>query len=99
MLAADVMYVNGIPMLITVSRNIWFGTVEALHNCHLPSLISGIKSMATMYRQAGFRIAAAKMDSEFELMHGDLADLGIGLNKAARDEHIGEVEQFIQTLK
>ena len=34
----------------------------------------------------------AKMDGEFEPMRGDLADLGIGLNKAARDEHIGEVK-------
>ena len=98
-LAADVMYVNGIPMLVTVSCNLWFGTVEALHNHHLPSLINGIKSVATMYHQAGFRIAAAKMDGEFEPMHRDLADPGIGLNEAARDEHIGEVEQFIHTLK
>ena len=48
-LTADVMYINGIPMLVTVSHNIWFGTVEALPNCHLPTLIKGIKSVATMY--------------------------------------------------
>ena len=83
---------NSIPMLVTVSRNIRFGTVEALRNRHLPLLINGIKSVATMYCQAGFHIAAAKMDGEFEPMRGDLADLGIGLNEAARDEHIGEVE-------
>ena len=39
------------------------------------------------------------MDSEFEAMRGNLADLGIGLNEAAHDEHIGEIERFICTLK
>ena len=78
-------------MLVTVSRNIRFGTVGALRNCNLPTLFNGIKSIATMYRQARFQIAATKMDGKFEPMRGDLAD-GIRLNEAARDEHIGEVE-------
>ena len=86
------MYVNGIPMLVTISRNIRFGTVEALPNCHVPTLVKGIKSITSMYRQARFRITTAKMDGEFEPMCGDLADLGIGLNEVARDEHVGEVE-------
>ena len=89
-LAADVMYISRIPMLVTVSCNIRFGTVEALHNRNLPTLIN--KSIATMYRQARFRIVATKMDGEFEPMCGDLADLGIRLNEAARDKHIGKVE-------
>jgi hypothetical protein len=36
MLAADVMYVNGIPMLVTISRNIRFATI------HLRRRISGM---------------------------------------------------------
>ena len=52
-----------------------------------------------MYWRAGFQIMTAKMDNEFEPMCSNLADLGIGLNKVARDEHIGEVECFICTLK
>ena len=39
------------------------------------------------------------MDGEFEPMCGNLADLGISLNEAARDEHVGEVEHFMCTLK
>ena len=48
-LVADVMYVNGIPMLVTILRNIRFGTVEALPNHHVPTLVKGIKSIASMY--------------------------------------------------
>jgi hypothetical protein len=98
-LAADVMHVNGIPMLVTSSQNIRFGTVEAIPNRHIGMLVSGIKSVATVYKCAGFHITTALMDGEFELMHGDLANLGIALNEAACDEHIGDVERFIRTLK
>jgi hypothetical protein len=93
-LAADVMHVNGIPMLITISRNIRYGTVEALPNRHIGMLVSGIKSVATVYKHVGFHITMALMDGEFEPMRGDLADLGIALHEAARDEHIGDIERF-----
>ena len=39
------------------------------------------------------------MDSKFEAMHSDLADLGIGLNEVACDEHVGKIERFICMLK
>jgi hypothetical protein len=47
-LAVDVMLVNGIPMLVTISRNIRFSTVEALPNSNIPMLVKGIKAIATM---------------------------------------------------
>jgi hypothetical protein len=89
------MYVNGIPMLVTISRNIRFITVEALPNRNIPTLVNGVKAVATIYKRAGFRITTTLMDSEFEPMRGDLADLGIALNETARDEHIGDIERFI----
>jgi hypothetical protein len=94
-LAADLMYVNGIPMLVTISRNVRFVTVEALPNRNIPTLVNGIKAVATIYKRAGFRITTALMDGEFEPMRGDLADLGIALNETARDEHVGDIERFI----
>jgi hypothetical protein len=39
------------------------------------------------------------MDGEFKPMRGDLADAGITLNETANDEHVGEIERFIRTLK
>jgi hypothetical protein len=39
------------------------------------------------------------MDGEFEAMRGNLADLEIALNETARDEHVGDIERFIRTLK
>jgi hypothetical protein len=98
-LAADVMHVNGIPMLVTISWNIRFGTVEPIPNRNISTLVSGIKFVATVYKRAGFHITTELMDGEFEPMRGDLADLGIALNEAAHDEHVGDIERFIRTLK
>jgi hypothetical protein len=89
------MYVNGIPMLVTISQNILFVTVKALPNRNIPTLVNGIKAVATIYKCAGFRIMTTLMDGEFEPMRGDLADLGIALNETARDEHVGDIERFI----
>lgn len=47
--AVDVMHVNGIPMLVTISRNVQFMTVEALPNQNIPMLVKGIKSVASVY--------------------------------------------------
>jgi hypothetical protein len=95
------MYVNGIPMLVTVSRNIRFATVEALPNHNIKTLVNAIKNVVTVYRRASFIITMTLMDGEFEPMRGDLSDIspGITLNETANDEHVGDIERFIRTLK
>jgi hypothetical protein len=72
--------------------------VEALPNRNIGTLVTGIKSVVTVYKHAGFHVTTALMDGEFEAMCGDLADIGIALNEAARDEHVGDVERFIRTF-
>jgi hypothetical protein len=39
------------------------------------------------------------MDGEFASLRGDQADLGVALNVAAPDEHIGDIERYIRTVK
>jgi hypothetical protein len=89
------MYVSGIPMLVTISLNIHFITVEALPNRNISTLVNGIKAVATIYKCASFHVMTTLMDGEFDPMRGDLADLGIALNETARDEHVGDIKQFI----
>ena len=52
-----------------------------------------------MKQRGGFRVITALMDGEFQHMWDDLADIGMILNTTARDEHVGNVERFIRTLK
>ena len=92
MLGADVMYINGITFLVTVSRHIKFGTVKPLVSRKQMHLFAGIRSVAQIYQRAGFKVTAALMDGEFETLRGDLADLNIALNTTAWDKHVGDVE-------
>lgn len=52
-----------------------------------------------MKQRGGFRVITALMDGEFQHMWDDRADIGMILNTTARDEHVGNVERFIRTLK
>ena len=52
-IASDVMLVNGLPFLVTISRNICFGMVEALHDVKGPTLVRGIKHVRDIYKQGG----------------------------------------------
>jgi hypothetical protein len=95
----DVMFVNKLSFLITISRNIKCGTVEALKNRKLKELLLAIKSVKRMYILRGFKITSAHVDNEFEPMRGDLQELGMATNVMSADEHVPEVESYIRTVK
>ena len=81
------MYVNKVPLLVTLSRNIKFGMMEAVADQKEATLLKCIKGVITLYRKAGFRVTIALMDGEFIPLCGGLAELGIRLNETSRDEH------------
>ena len=100
-LCADVMHVNGIPMMVTLSRNIKFGTVEVLPSRSEPDLINCLVSVTRVYKQRGFRVTLLLIDGEFdkEGIREGVAAEGMTLNPTARDEHVGDIERFIRTIK
>ena len=98
-LCVDLMYVNKVPLLVTLSRNIKFGTMEAVTDRKETTLLKSIKGVISLYRKAGFKITVALMDGEFVPLRGGLAELGIRLNETSRDEHVGDVERYIRTVK
>ena len=98
-LCIDLMYVNKVPLLVTLSRNVKFGTVEAVKDRKETTLMKSITTVVTLYRKAGFTVTTALMDSEFVPLCGGLAEIGITLNETSRDEHVGDVERYIRTVK
>ena len=98
-LGVDVMIVNGIASLVTVSRHIKFGTIEAIVSRKRPHLLAAIKSVTQVYWRAGFKVTMALVDGEFKTLRRDLADINVTLNTTARDEHMGDVERYIRTVK
>eukprot|EP00934_Nitzschia_sp_Nitz4_P008987 Nitzschia sp. Nitz4//scaffold353_size16344//11151//16190//NITZ4_008865-RA/size16344-processed-gene-0.13-mRNA-1//1//CDS//3329548925//8977//frame0 len=98
-ICGDLMHVNGVMMLITVSRNIKFHTVSIVNNKRTSTLLNQFKQINKVYRRAGFECEAALLDGAFEPLRDGLGELGITLNTTSRDEHVGEAERAIRTIK
>ena len=98
-LCVDLMYVNRVPLLVTLSRNVKFGTVEAIMDRKQGTILKSIAHVATLHRKAGFKVTTALMDGEFVHLRGGLAEIGITLNETSRDEHVGDIERYIRTVK
>ena len=98
-ICVDIMYVNKVAMLVSVSRKIKFGTIETIPNNKSAVLLTGVKGIVQVYQRRGFHVEAALMDGEFGHLRGELAGLGVMLNETSRDEHVGEIERYIRTVK
>jgi hypothetical protein len=98
-IACDIMFVNRIPFFVTISCHLCFNTAEMITDQKHPTLLNAIKQVHNIYTQRGFRLTIALMDGQFELLCGEIADLNIGLQTAALDDHVPEIERYIRTLK
>jgi hypothetical protein len=96
----DVMKVNKMPFLVrTMSRAIKFGTVAWLKNAKANTILMNIKVVRNLYIKRGFLLEIIEADGQFEPLCGELADLGVTLNKCSRKEHVPVAERRIRTLK
>jgi hypothetical protein len=99
-LCIDIMYINDIPFLISVSRNIQFTTIERLENRKEVTLNLSIRKVCKLYQRRGFVIGdMCFMDNEFEVLRGDLLLHEIALNTCAPGKHVPEIERRIRTVK
>eukprot|EP00804_Cyclotella_cryptica_P022012 CCRYP_000938-RA/>CCRYP_000938-RA protein AED:0.35 eAED:-0.94 QI:0/0/0/0.5/1/1/2/0/366 len=98
-LSADIMKVNNIPFLMTISRHIKFGSAGKLDNMSNPTVISHFKAVIGVYASRGFRVSVILANNQFESMRGALADLGAVINVVSRDEHVPEIERYNRTIK
>ena len=88
-LCVDLMYVNKVPLLVTLSCNIKFGTMEAVADQKEATLLKCIKGVITLYRKAGFRVTIALMDGEFVPLRGVWLNLGFALMKLQEMSTLG----------
>ena len=97
-LVGDVMFVNGIPFLVTMSRRIRFITVQHVPDRKASALANVMKQVMNLYSRAGFVCQTALMDGEFEPLKAKLVG-SIEVNTTAKNEHVGEIERKIRSLK
>ena len=94
-IAIDIMFINAIPFLITISHNLHFGTVEVLPNRQEATIKNKLRAVIHLYEQRGFRVTSIMADPEFEPLRAVFPQL----NTCGADEHIPEIERFIRTVK
>ena len=70
-LCVDIMYVNKVAMLVSISRKIKFGTIEVIPNNKSTVLLKGVKGILQVYARWGFQIEMALMDGEFGHLQGN----------------------------
>jgi hypothetical protein len=98
-LCVDIMYVNKLPFLVTISRKIKFATIELLTNRQAETIGKSVTDVMRLYGSRGFLVNMTHADGEFEVLRGKLALSGSGLNVCSNDEHVPEIERFIRTVK
>ena len=99
-LCVDVMYVNSITFLVTISYNVKFITVGHLQDRTKTSLINGLVMTHSIYIKRGFQIQQVNSDGEFNYLWGKITDkLKADLNVASPDEKVPEIQRCICTIK
>ncbi|KAG7353502.1 hypothetical protein IV203_002857 [Nitzschia inconspicua] len=87
-LATHIMFVNKIPNLLTVSRDLRFVTVTDIPNRQLTTVEKELQKIVHLYERRGFRITSMLCDPEFE----ELRSVFPFLNPCSADEHVPEAE-------
>ncbi len=96
-LAVDVMFVNGVPFLVSMARGLNLVTAEHMQTRTVKQLAAGIVRVMDLYSRGGFQVGMVLMDNEFEKLHNLLPVLAV--NTTAAKEHVPEVERRIRLIK
>jgi hypothetical protein len=89
-IVADVMFINGLPFLVTSSRGISLVTIKFLPSRLDKQLANSIERVVRIYGRAGFIVQTSMMDMEFEKLKDLLQNLAT-ITTGAR-ELVGEIE-------
>jgi hypothetical protein len=96
-LAVDIMFVCGLPFMVSISRKIKFTTVEYLPGRKQPMLIKSLRKILRLYHNHGFKVGTSLMDREFVCLRDDIPELN--LNIMAASEHVPDTERQIRVIK
>eukprot|EP00956_Cyclotella_meneghiniana_P026461 scaffold57247_cov37-Cyclotella_meneghiniana.AAC.7 len=96
-LCGDVMFVNGLPFFVTVSRGIKLYTAEFTPSRTVEMLTSKLMKVVRIYRRGGFLVRTALMDMEFKPL-ADQCD-EVNINTTSAREHVGDIERGVRFIQ
>jgi hypothetical protein len=99
-LCIDVMKVNGVPFLTTISKNIHNRTAQYVKGQTSDVYRTCLSQVLRIYKMGGFRVEHAQCDNEFRPLMDTLAnDFGVKMNYVNPQEHVPEAERNNRTIK
>ena len=96
-MTADVMFVNGLPFFVTMSRDIKMVSVEFLPSRTAEQLRSSITKVIYIYRRGGYMVRTCLMVMEFEPLVNCIDEVIV--NTTAAREHVEDIEPMIRVMK
>ena len=98
-LCADVIYIEGVTFLITISKNLKFITIRYISDRTKESLLEALDKTFVLYNNAGFTITTFHGDQEFKCVKEALELLEMTVNLSAKGEHEPTIERCNRTVK
>jgi hypothetical protein len=99
-LCMDVMFVNTIPFLMTISEHLCFGTATDIPDRKPTTFLDALKPVLALYHGRGFLVTMIRADTEFETLRTSLRNTcSIELNIAPEGEHVPQLDRYIRTIK
>ena len=95
--SVDVMFINKLTFLVSVSKQLKFNTIEYIPNRSERELARSISKIIDIYKQRGFSIHTMYMDPDFNFL--DRSIVGTYLNKTSTRDHVPDIERQIQVVK
>lgn len=93
-IVADVMFICGLPFMISMSCQIHFVTAQYIPCKTASELCNSIKDVIRLYKQAIFTITTDYMDDEFKPLKEKLLNW-ITIDTTAKNKHVGEIKRKI----
>jgi hypothetical protein len=97
MITANVMFVNGIAFLTTLSQKLRLSTIEKLPSRTATQLSNSLTKIVRLYARTGFIVRVIMMDQEFDKVE-DACEM-VEINTTVARKHVGKIERFIRTIK
>ena len=100
-LCADILYIQGIPFLATISKHIKFLTIIPIASRSKALLCDAFDQTFRIYNTAGFQISKLHVDPEFKVLEDVMTDDSntIKMVYVPAQQHVPEIERAIRVIK
>ena len=99
-LCADVMFMDKLVVLTTISRRIGFTTVDILPSQNIGDILKAARKVFSLYKSREVPVKYLVTDRQFlPIKDTLLREDDIRLNETSANEHVGDVERNVRVLK